>query len=170
MKSLVVLAYAAVTDTVVHAAAGVIMTWGLLTPAACLGAAAWRRNALARSMTIFLAPGMASFLLYYFSDGPYLAYRPDPRISPANGGDPDARLNQSACPVAYSCGPMVGRASSITEYGTGPCACRKSSRREDYSNSDGGAHSPAPISATCCATRAHASRPALLADSAGFSI
>jgi hypothetical protein len=25
-------------------------------------------------MTIFLAPGMAFFLLYYFSDGPYLAY------------------------------------------------------------------------------------------------
>jgi hypothetical protein len=59
---------------VVHAAAGVIMTGGLLTPAACLGVAAWRRNALARSMTIFLAPGMAFFLLYYFSDGPYLAY------------------------------------------------------------------------------------------------
>jgi hypothetical protein len=25
-------------------------------------------------MTIFLAPGIAFFLLYYFSDGPYLAY------------------------------------------------------------------------------------------------
>ena len=25
-------------------------------------------------MTIFLAPGLAFFLLYYFSDGPYLAY------------------------------------------------------------------------------------------------
>jgi hypothetical protein len=59
---------------VVHAAAGVIMTWGLLTPAAYLGIAAWRQNPLARSMTIFLAPGMAFFLLYYFSDGPYLAY------------------------------------------------------------------------------------------------
>jgi hypothetical protein len=59
---------------VVHAAAGVIMTWGLLTPAACLGVARWKQNPLARSMTIFLAPGMAFFLLYYFSDGPYLAY------------------------------------------------------------------------------------------------
>jgi hypothetical protein len=59
---------------VVHAAAGVIMTWGLLTPAAYLGVARWRQNPLARSMTIFLAPGMAFFLLYYFSDGPYLAY------------------------------------------------------------------------------------------------
>jgi hypothetical protein len=59
---------------VVHAAAGVIMTWGLLTPAVCLGVAGWRQNPLARSMTIFLAPGMAFFALYYFSDGPYLAY------------------------------------------------------------------------------------------------
>jgi hypothetical protein len=58
----------------VHAAAGILMTWGLLTSAACLGIAAWRRNALARNMTIFLAPGIAFFVLYYFSDGPYLAY------------------------------------------------------------------------------------------------
>ena len=58
----------------VHAVAGIIMTWGLLTPAACLGVAAWTRNPVARSMTIFLAPGLAFFLLYYFSDGPYLAY------------------------------------------------------------------------------------------------
>jgi hypothetical protein len=58
----------------VHAVAGIIMTWGLLIPAACLGAAAWTRSAIARSMTIFLVPGLAFFLLYYFSDGPYLAY------------------------------------------------------------------------------------------------
>jgi hypothetical protein len=58
----------------VHAVAGIVMTWGLLTPAVCLGAAAWTRNAIARSMMIFLAPGLAFFLLYYFSDGPYLAY------------------------------------------------------------------------------------------------
>jgi hypothetical protein len=58
----------------VHAVAGIIMTWGLLTPAVYLGAIAWKRSAIARSMTIFLAPGLAFFLLYYFSDGPYLAY------------------------------------------------------------------------------------------------
>jgi Gpi18-like mannosyltransferase len=58
----------------VHALAGIIMTWGLLTPAVTLGATAWKRSAIARSMTIFLAPGLAFFLLYYFSDGPYLAY------------------------------------------------------------------------------------------------
>lgn len=58
----------------VHAVAGVIMTWGLLTPAVCLGAAAWMRSATARSMTIFTAPGLIFFLLYYFSDGTYLAY------------------------------------------------------------------------------------------------
>jgi hypothetical protein len=57
-----------------HAVSGIIMTWGLLTPAVCLGAVAWTRNATARSMAIFLAPGLAFFLLYYFSDGPYLAY------------------------------------------------------------------------------------------------
>lgn len=57
-----------------HAIAGIIMTWGLLTPAALLGAAAWTRNATARSMSIFLAPGLMFFLFYYFSDGPYLAY------------------------------------------------------------------------------------------------
>ena len=59
---------------VVHTVAGVIMTLGLLTPAACLGVAAWTRNATVRSMTIFLAPGLAFFLLYFFSDATYLAY------------------------------------------------------------------------------------------------
>jgi hypothetical protein len=59
---------------VIHTVAGIIMTWGLLTPAVYLGATAWKRSAIARSMTIFLLPGMAFFLLYYFSDGPYLAY------------------------------------------------------------------------------------------------
>ena len=54
--------------------AGMIMTWGLLTPVVSLGVAAWTRNAIARSMIIFLAPGLAFFLLYFFSDGPYLAY------------------------------------------------------------------------------------------------
>jgi hypothetical protein len=58
----------------VHAVAGIIMTWGLLTPAVYRGSIAWKRSAIARSMTIFLAPGLAFFLLYYFSDGPYLAY------------------------------------------------------------------------------------------------
>jgi hypothetical protein len=58
----------------VHALAGIVMTWGLLTPAVYLGGIAWKRSAIARSMTIFLAPGLAFFLLYYFSDGPYLAY------------------------------------------------------------------------------------------------
>ncbi len=65
-------AHAAVN--VVHTVAGMIMTWGLLTPAVCLGATLWKRNVTARSMTIFLLPGIAFFLLYYFSDGPYLAY------------------------------------------------------------------------------------------------
>jgi hypothetical protein len=59
---------------VVHTMAGGIMTWGLLVPAACLGVTAWTRNATARSMTIFIAPGLAFFLLYYFSDATYLAY------------------------------------------------------------------------------------------------
>lgn len=59
---------------VVHTVAGMIMTWGLLTPAVYLGATTWKRSAIARSMTIFLMPGIAFFLLYYFSDGPYLAY------------------------------------------------------------------------------------------------
>jgi hypothetical protein len=60
---------------IVHALAGIIMTWGLLTPAVCLGVTAWPRNAIARSMIIFVAPGLAFFLLYFFSDGPYLAYQ-----------------------------------------------------------------------------------------------
>jgi hypothetical protein len=59
---------------VVHTVAGIVMTWGLLTPAAFLGVAAWTRSSTARSMTIFLAPGLAFFLLYFFSDGTYLAY------------------------------------------------------------------------------------------------
>jgi hypothetical protein len=58
----------------VHTVAGIIMTWGLLTPAVYLGAIAWKRSTIARSMTIFVVPGLAFFLLYYFSDGPYLAY------------------------------------------------------------------------------------------------
>lgn len=58
----------------VHTVAGMIMTWGLLTPAVLLGTTLWTRNVTARSMTIFLLPGIAFFLLYYFSDGPYLAY------------------------------------------------------------------------------------------------
>ena len=57
-----------------HAVAGIIMTWGILAPVLCLGATAWTRNATARSMTIFLLPGLAFFLLYYVSDSPYFAY------------------------------------------------------------------------------------------------
>jgi hypothetical protein len=57
-----------------HTVSGIIMTWGLLAPAVCLGTMAWKRSAIARSMTIFLLPGLSFFLLYYFSDGPYLAY------------------------------------------------------------------------------------------------
>ena len=57
-----------------HAVAGIIMTWGVLAPLLCLGATAWMRNATARSMTIFLLPGLAFFLLYYVSDSPYFAY------------------------------------------------------------------------------------------------
>jgi hypothetical protein len=57
-----------------HAIAGIIMTWGVLAPVLCLGATAWMRNATARSMTIFLLPGLAFFLLYYVSDSPYFAF------------------------------------------------------------------------------------------------
>ena len=57
-----------------HAVAGIIMTWGVLVPVLCLGATAWMRNRTARSMTIFLLPGLAFFLLYYVSDSPYFAY------------------------------------------------------------------------------------------------
>lgn len=57
-----------------HALSGMIVTWGLLLPAVCLGAAACARNARSRSMVIFLAPGLAFFLLYYVSDAPYFAY------------------------------------------------------------------------------------------------
>jgi hypothetical protein len=59
---------------VFHAAAGVTMTWGLLTPFVCLGAAAFARNAVVRSMTVFLAPGVAFLFLYFISDGLYFAY------------------------------------------------------------------------------------------------
>jgi hypothetical protein len=58
----------------VHTVAGIIMTCDLLTPAVYLGATAWKRSTIARSMTIFVLPGLVFFLLYYFSDGPYLAY------------------------------------------------------------------------------------------------
>jgi hypothetical protein len=57
-----------------HAVAGIIMTWGVLAPLLCLGATAWMRNVTARSMTIFLLPGLAFFMLYYVSDSPYFAY------------------------------------------------------------------------------------------------
>lgn len=57
-----------------RAIAGMIMTWGVLTPLVCLGMAASMRNATSRSMTIFLAPGLAFFLLYYVADAPYFAY------------------------------------------------------------------------------------------------
>ena len=57
-----------------HAAAGMIMTWGVLTAAVCLEMAASVRRADARSMTIFLVPGLAFFLLYFVSDAPYFAF------------------------------------------------------------------------------------------------
>ena len=57
-----------------HAAAGVTMTWGLLTPFVCLGAVAFARNAVVRSMTVFLVPGVAFLFLYFISDGLYFAY------------------------------------------------------------------------------------------------
>jgi hypothetical protein len=57
-----------------HAAAGVTMTWGLLTPFVCLGVAAFARNAVVRSMTVFLAPGVAFLFLYFMADALYFAY------------------------------------------------------------------------------------------------
>ena len=57
-----------------HAVSGMIMTWGLLTPLVCLGATKAIRDATARSMTIFLAPGVLFFVLYYVADAPYFAY------------------------------------------------------------------------------------------------
>lgn len=57
-----------------HATTGMIMTWGLLTPAVCIGMTRCVRNTTARSMTLFLAPGLAFFFFYYFSDATYLAY------------------------------------------------------------------------------------------------
>ena len=59
---------------VFHAAAGATMTWGLLTPFVCLGVAAFARNAVVRSMTVFLAPGVVFLFLYFISDGLYFAY------------------------------------------------------------------------------------------------
>jgi hypothetical protein len=59
---------------VFHAFAGTIMTWGVLLPFVCLGMAAFVRNPVARSMTVFLAPGAAFFFLYFISDGLYFAY------------------------------------------------------------------------------------------------
>jgi hypothetical protein len=57
-----------------HAIAGLIMTWGVLTPAVCLGVTAWTRNGIARSMAILMAPGLVFFLLYYVADAPYVVY------------------------------------------------------------------------------------------------
>jgi len=58
----------------VHALAGMIMTWGLLTPFVCLGVTVIRQSAVARSMAVYMLPGVAYFLLYYVADGPYVAY------------------------------------------------------------------------------------------------
>jgi hypothetical protein len=63
-----------------HAVSGMIMTWGLLTPFVCLGALAALRNPLARSMTLFIAPGVLFFLLYYVSDAPYFAFTAAPGL------------------------------------------------------------------------------------------
>jgi hypothetical protein len=57
-----------------HAASGMIMTWGLLLPAVGLGAVTRPRNARSPSLALFVAPGAAFFLLYYVSDAPYFAY------------------------------------------------------------------------------------------------
>lgn len=57
-----------------HAIAGLIMTWGVLTPAVCLGVTVWTRNGIARSMAILMAPGLVFFLLYYVADAPYVVY------------------------------------------------------------------------------------------------
>jgi hypothetical protein len=59
---------------VVHAITGTMMTWGVLTPLVCLGTVACVRNPVARSMTVFLAPGVAFFFLYFVSDALYFAY------------------------------------------------------------------------------------------------
>jgi hypothetical protein len=63
-----------------HAISGMVMVWGLLTPLVCLGAAKAIRQATARSMTIFLTPGVLFFVLYYVSDAPYFAYTAAPGI------------------------------------------------------------------------------------------
>lgn len=59
----------------IHTIAGTIVSWGLLMPAVVLGAVSLTpKNRVARSMVVFAAPGLLFFLLYFFSDGTYLAY------------------------------------------------------------------------------------------------
>lgn len=57
-----------------HATSGLIVMWGLLTPLVCLGALTSLWNPLARSMTMFIAPGIAYCALYFISDALYLVY------------------------------------------------------------------------------------------------
>lgn len=63
-----------------HAFSGIVMTWGLLTPFVCLGAAKAIRDTRARSMTVFLAPGVLFFVLYYVAVAPYFAFTAAPAI------------------------------------------------------------------------------------------
>jgi hypothetical protein len=58
----------------VHSLFGIVLAWGLLTPALILGIFRSTKNSLARNMTIYIAPGLAFFFLYFFSDATYLAY------------------------------------------------------------------------------------------------
>jgi len=87
---------------IAHTLFGITLAWGLLTPALLLGALRANRDRLARSITIYIAPGLAFFLLYFFSDATYLAYAIAPGMVLAALFLEEKRfaLRQHVCPLA----------------------------------------------------------------------
>ncbi len=58
----------------VRGCTGMTIAWGILTPFVVIGILWLWRDGWVRSLTVWMAPGIAFFLLYYVSDATYFAY------------------------------------------------------------------------------------------------
>lgn len=59
----------------VRGCTGMTIAWGILTPLVAIAILwLWRNDAWVRSLTVWMTPGIAFFLLYYVSDATYFSY------------------------------------------------------------------------------------------------
>ena len=108
----------------VRGCTGMTIAWGILTPLVVIGIFWLWRDRWVRSLTIWMAPGIGFFLLYYVSDATYFSYCVAPGLVVA--GFFFAKLGRKRLQtVVYS---MAVACSLLFMFGARPIAPRSPSR------------------------------------------